>query len=241
MATLPTRAAVSRRCEWEGVLANVERRYDETRAPMPYALELAGIHARGAVRILPRLPTQARVARRHDWRPQHRRRGRPADRRRARRSSTASLCVARAGRASTRRSPAPSSRKCASACASSSTSDSTTSRSAARPSRCPAARPSAFGSPRRSDRGSSACSTSSTSRASACTSATTRACSPRSSSCATSATRCIVVEHDEETMRAADHVIDLGPGRREARRRRDRRGHGGRHHRATPARSPAST
>jgi excinuclease ABC subunit A len=30
--------------------------------------------------------------------------------------------------------------------------------------------------------------------------------------CATSATRCIVVEHDEETIREADHVIDLGPG-----------------------------
>ena len=33
----------------------------------------------------------------------------------------------------------------------------------------------------------------------------------------------IVVEHDEETMRAADHVIDLGPGRGQARRRGDRR------------------
>ena len=28
----------------------------------------------------------------------------------------------------------------------------------------------------------------------------------------------IVVEHDEGTIRAADHVIDLGPGRRRARR-----------------------
>ena len=32
----------------------------------------------------------------------------------------------------------------------------------------------------------------------------------------------IVVEHDEETIRAADYVVDIGPGRRRA-RRRDRR------------------
>ena len=37
----------------------------------------------------------------------------------------------------------------------------------------------------------------------------------------------LVVEHDEETMRAADHVVDIGPGRRRARRPRRRRGHGG--------------
>ena len=35
----------------------------------------------------------------------------------------------------------------------------------------------------------------------------------------------IVVEHDEGTMLAADHLVDLGPGRRRARRPRDRRGH----------------
>jgi excinuclease ABC subunit A len=29
-----------------------------------------------------------------------------------------------------------------------------------------------------------------------------------------------VVEHDEDTIRAADHVVDIGPGRRRARRRR---------------------
>ncbi len=34
----------------------------------------------------------------------------------------------------------------------------------------------------------------------------------------------IVVEHDEGTMRSADHIVDLGPGRRRARRPRDRRG-----------------
>ncbi len=35
----------------------------------------------------------------------------------------------------------------------------------------------------------------------------------------------IVVEHDEGTMRAADHLVDMGPGRGRARRPRDRRGH----------------
>ena len=37
----------------------------------------------------------------------------------------------------------------------------------------------------------------------------------------------IVVEHDEGTIRAADHVVDLGPGRRRARGRGGRRGHAG--------------
>ena len=36
----------------------------------------------------------------------------------------------------------------------------------------------------------------------------------------------LVVEHDEGTMRAADHLIDIGPGRRRARRLRRRAGHG---------------
>ena len=38
----------------------------------------------------------------------------------------------------------------------------------------------------------------------------------------------IVVEHDEEAILAADHVVDMGPGRRGARRRGGRRGHAGR-------------
>ena len=50
----------------------------------------------------------------------------------------------------------------------------------------------------------------------------------------------IVVEHDEETMRAADHLIDIGPGRGQARRRGHRRRHRRRDHRATRRRSPAS-
>ena len=46
----------------------------------------------------------------------------------------------------------------------------------------------------------------------------------------------IVVEHDEGTMRAADHLVDLGPGRRRARRPRDRRGHAGARSPRTPPR-----
>ena len=42
----------------------------------------------------------------------------------------------------------------------------------------------------------------------------------------------VVVEHDEATIRAADHVIDMGPGRRHPRRR-------GRRRRARPPRSCA--
>ena len=56
----------------------------------------------------------------------------------------------------------------------------------------------------------------------------------------------LVVEHDEDTMRAADHLVDIGPGRRRARRPRGRPGHrrGGRAgagvaHRAVPRRNPA--
>ncbi len=37
----------------------------------------------------------------------------------------------------------------------------------------------------------------------------------------------IVVEHDEQTMRAADHLVDLGPGRGRARRADRRAGHRG--------------
>ena len=54
----------------------------------------------------------------------------------------------------------------------------------------------------------------------------------------------IVVEHDEETIRVADHVVDIGPGRGGARRQRRARrpGHGARRladqqgvaHRAVP-------
>ena len=37
----------------------------------------------------------------------------------------------------------------------------------------------------------------------------------------------LVVEHDEQTMRAADHLVDLGPGAGEHGGQVDRRGHGG--------------
>ena len=46
----------------------------------------------------------------------------------------------------------------------------------------------------------------------------------------------IVVEHDEGTMLAADHLVDLGPGRRRARRPRRQRGNPGAGQGATPPR-----
>ena len=40
----------------------------------------------------------------------------------------------------------------------------------------------------------------------------------------------IVVEHDEDTMRAADYIVDIGPGAGVQRRRGRVAGHGGRDH-----------
>ncbi len=39
-----------------------------------------------------------------------------------------------------------------------------------------------------------------------------RGCSRRCGGCAISAIRVIVVEHDEDAILAADHVVDVGPG-----------------------------
>ncbi len=58
--------------------------------------------------------------------------------------------------------------------------------------------------------------------------------------CATSATRSLVVEHDRDTILAADHVIDMGPGAGVHGGRGRRRGHAGRDHGATRRRSPAA-
>ena len=51
----------------------------------------------------------------------------------------------------------------------------------------------------------------------------------------------IVVEHDEETIRVADHVVDIGPGRGGARRRDRGGGHAQEACSPASARSPAST
>ena len=48
--------------------------------------------------------------------------------------------------------------------------------------------------------------------ASACTSATTGGSSTRSRGCGTSGNTLIVVEHDEDTIRTADWIVDIGPG-----------------------------
>ena len=54
------------------------------------------------------------------------------------------------------------------------------------------------------------------------------------STCATSATRVIVVEHDEDAIRAADHVVDMGPGAGEHGGQRGRAGHAAARSRRTP-------
>ncbi len=51
----------------------------------------------------------------------------------------------------------------------------------------------------------------------------------------------LVVEHDEETIRAADWVIDLGPGAGDPRRRGGGRGHAGGESPRIRPRSPAAT
>ena len=77
--------------------------------------------------------------------------------------------------------------------------------------RSPAARRSGFSSARRSATPSPERSTSWTSRPSGSTRATRRASSGSFAVSPTRATRSVVVEHDLDVIRAADHVIDLGP------------------------------
>ena len=86
------------------------------------------------------------------------------------------------------------------------------SRSTAPRPRSRAAKRSASGSRRSSAPTCAACATSSTSRPSACIRATTASCSTRSRSSQAKGNTLVVVEHDEDTIRRADHVIDLGPG-----------------------------
>ena len=57
-----------------------------------------------------------------------------------------------------------------------------------------------------------ACATCSTSRRSACTRATTRSCSNALQKLGDKGNTLVVVEHDEDTIRRADHIIDIGPG-----------------------------
>ena len=51
----------------------------------------------------------------------------------------------------------------------------------------------------------------------------------------------IVVEHDEDTIRAADHLVEMGPGPRRARRRGRGAGHDRRPARAASGRRPGSS
>ena len=94
---------------------------------------------------------------------------------------------------------------------------------AAPPARCRAARPSGSGWPPRSEAGWWACCTSWTSRRSGSISGTTTGCSSTLRQLRDLGNTVLVVEHDEDTIRAADWIVDLGPGRRPARWRGRRR------------------
>ena len=85
-------------------------------------------------------------------------------------------------------------------------------RSTARCARSAAARRSGSRSRRRSASAWSTCCMSSTSRRSACTRAMSSGWSARFAACAIAATRVVVVEHEEALLRAADQLIEIGPG-----------------------------
>ncbi len=175
--------------KWEGILSNVQRRYNETtsdaiRSELEEYMVVAQCPECRGLRLKPEslavTIADKNIGEFGDMAVSE------AHTILSSRSRFASL----ASRGSTRRSPGPFSRKCASGFAFSWTSGSTTSRSAGALNRSPAAKRSAFGWRHRSGLGLSAFSIFSTSRASACTSATTHAFSRRSSGCATSGTRC---------------------------------------------------
>ncbi len=109
-------------------------------------------------------------------------------------------------------SPQTSCRRSRSACTSWARSASITSRSTARRRRSAAANRSASASRRSSARICAASSTCSMSRPSACTRATMPRCSTRSTPSRRKGNSLVIVEHDEDTMRRADTIIDLGPG-----------------------------
>ena len=114
-------------------------------------------------------------------------------------------------RDSTPRSRDRYSRKSVIGCVSSGTWGSIISPWVARRARCQAAKRSGFGWRPRSDPGSPAFSTSWTSPVSGCTSGTMSDCSRTLRELRDLGNTVLVVEHDEETIRAADHVVDLGP------------------------------
>ena len=121
----------------------------------------------------------------------------------------------------------PISRRSRRGWASCSTSASATSRSTARPARSPAARPSASAWRRRSAPASSASATCSTSRRIGLHQRDNTRLIRTLQRLQDIGNTVIMVEHDEDCIRAADYLIDIGPGRRRARRQRRR----------TPARS----
>ena len=73
-----------------------------------------------------------------------------------------------------------------------------------------------------------ACVTCWTSPPSACTRATTRSCWTRLHKLGDMGNTLVVVEHDEDTIRRADHIIDIGPSAGKRGGRVVAQGHGGR-------------
>ena len=142
-----------------------------------------------------------------DRRPEHRRGLRDADQR-DRRLPARPRPLARASA----RSPSGCSRRSRSGSASCSTSASTTSRSTGPRARCPAARRSGSGSPPRSAPGWSASSTSSTSRRIGLHQRDNHRLIETLVRLKDLGNTLIVVEHDEDTIRTADWVVDIGPG-----------------------------
>ena len=155
-----------------------------------------------------RRPPQAGEPRRPGQGPPHRRVRRSADRRRA-----ARFRIARAHRARVdHRRPHPEGDP-RSPAVPRTTSASAISRSAAAPRRCPAAKASASASPPRSARNLTGVLYVLDEPSIGLHQRDNRALLTHARHVfAISATPCIVVEHDEETIRKADYVVDLGPG-----------------------------
>ena len=119
---------------------------------------------------------------------------------------------ARADRRASSRSPSGCSRRSTSGCGSCSTSAWTTCRWTGRPARCPAARRSGSGSPPRSAPAWSACSTCWTSRRIGLHQRDNHRLIETLVRLRDLGNTLIVVEHDEDTIRTADWVVDIGPG-----------------------------
>ncbi len=201
---------------------------------------LRGLHARGPVRGLRGRAAQAHRPGRHGRGPQHRRHRGPADRRGRRPAARACACPS-----ATRRSPRACSRRSTSGCSSSSTWACTTCRWTGRRARSPAARPSASGWPPRSAPGLVGVLYVLDEPSIGLHQRDNHRLIETLIRLRDLGNTLIVVEHDEDTIKTADWVVDIGPGRGGARRRGGRQRHGRRpagqrrlDHRPVPQRPP---